>query len=196
MLKRLAVAGAVSTLWLAAVDERLSVPQAQQAQSAILYPNYGPPPASLDELWERAQLIVRGVIEDSHVRPLAPANRPTVVTDHRLRVTEVLKGALPGAGARVVHVLQTAGSLTIDGIAVTVDPGAMPVLRRQQDVLLFLNEWRTAGGYSIAFGPAGLYLLDDDEVRVPVFMKPDLDNNSRVSKADFLRALRQRAGRK
>lgn len=168
----------------------------QGPKRAVLYPNYGPPPDSIDELWDAADLIVRGVIENSHVRRSTPTGRATVVTDHRLRVSEVLKGAVPGTDHRVVHVLQSAGTLVVDGTEITVDPGSMPVLAPHQEILVFLNKWTNGAGYSITAGPAGLYVLDDERVTIPNFMTPVVGGKANVAKDDFLAALRKRAGTK
>ncbi|OFW06590.1 MAG: hypothetical protein A3H96_13065 [Acidobacteria bacterium RIFCSPLOWO2_02_FULL_67_36] len=157
----------------------------------VQYDNYGPPPANLDELWSAAQLVVRGIVEGSQVRRAAPSGPPSVVTDHRVRVLEILKDSLGRKENReVIHVLQSAGSLSIEGKEFTVDPGSMAVLARGQEVLVFLNEWTKGGGFSIAAGPAGVYILDEDVLRLPSFIRPVFGDRRTVAKAEFLAALR------
>lgn len=172
-------------------------PQRGAPERGVLYVNYGPPPHNLDELWDISQLVVRGAVEASQVRRATPSGPPSVVTDHRVRVLEVLKNSLGRTtNLQVIHVLQSAGSMTVDGKEITVDPGSMPVLAPKQEVVVFLTEWAKGGGFAISSGPSGLYVLDDAVLKIPSFMKPAFADEGTVTKSRFLSTLRNRAVKK
>ena len=166
-----------------------------------LYADYDPAPASLDDLWRESDLIVQGRILVTNVRRSNSAKRAVPVTEHQLHLTDVLKSP-PGSNfsAKTVTVRQLAGSLDIDGMQITVDPGSMPILAPQQEVVLFLKKSEDQeGGFSIAYGPAGVYILDNDRVAIPQVAKPLrslFGGQSYVSKADFLAAMKAQASKK
>lgn len=168
--------------------------QGGRPQQGVMTTNYGPAPASLDQLWAEAGVVLRGRIEHSVVRPAVPDGQ-SVVTDHRVQVLEILKDDDTVRTAKQVHVLQPAGTLEIGGVRITADPGSMPVFAPGQELLLFLNEWKRGSGYGIAFGPAGVFVLDNDVVELPAAARnlaPAFGGGKQIDKAEFLKTLRQR----
>jgi hypothetical protein len=169
--------------------------QKPDSQRGELYINYGPPPASAEELRQASELIVVGVVERSQVRAAGDATLPSVVTDHLLRVTEVIQGKLPEAG-NTIHVLQRAGTMEVDGRQITVSPGSMPVLAPGQEALLFLTNWHTGGGFVITAGPAGLVILDDASLRPPPLLRSVFSGAKSLTRAQFVDGIRRWAGNK
>lgn len=195
----LGVAAALSLSLAGFPSVSASQSRANAPTRVTVVPNYGPPPTSLDELWDQAEVVVRGYVEDSHVRRPFPGTGSGPVTDHRLKAIEILKGHSERAGVQTIHVIQVAGSLSIDGREMVVDPGDMPVLAPGQEILVFLHNWKAAGGFQISGGPAGLYILDENEVPIPrrarSLMRATFGDTGRVSKSYFLDVLRKRVSK-
>ncbi len=173
----------------------------QQTQPARVVEevDYGPAPESLEQLFALSPLVVRARIENSRVREAVPgAKRPSVVTDHRVTVLEVLKDDEKRLGERrQIQVLQHAGTLNVGGTVIVADPGSMPVFVSGQELVLFLRELDKLGGYEIVSGPSGAYVTDDETVRLPRAASRfrEFSDRREVTKTEFLstvRALRRR----
>ena len=204
MLARHIGVGAVPLILAIAASEATAPYQATQRPPpthGTLYADQGAPPTSFEELWQFADLVVRGRVEATTLRRSNARKRAVPLTEHRLRVLEVLKqaGASDIAG-QTIAVVQVAGSLDIDGMHITVDAGRLLVLAAKQEALLFLKKNEQESAFAIIFGNAGLYVLGEEHVAIPEesskAVRALFNGKSTVSRSEFLAVLKARASEK
>jgi hypothetical protein len=197
LARHIAVSAAIVIIGVATIGATMPDQATREKPNrGILYADYGPDPASFDELWRASDLVVRGSVQATTVRRSNASKRAVPVTLHRLQVLEVLKSSGASDARQTISLVQMAGSLDIDGMQVTVDPGSMPILAPKQEVLAFLKTDPQGLGFSIAFGPAGLYVVSQENVTIPreaSALLPLFHGQSTVRRADFMAAMKARA---
>jgi hypothetical protein len=158
-----------------------------------VFTDYELPPPSLDAAWKTAPIIVRGTVQASAVRerhaPNAPV--PIPITEHRLKVLEVFKGAgLIGPVAELIVEQDT------------VEPAASPrgvahgsggrVFKPSEEYVLFLEGLPGQRALTIAWGPWGAYRMRADTVRVASGADRMWQFRNEISREELLNALRSR----
>jgi hypothetical protein len=166
----------------------------------IIHADYGPDPTSLEEMWRVSDLIVRGSVKTSSLQRSSASKRAVPTTRHHLQLLEILKDDTKSHKVnQAITLVQMAGSLDIDGMQVTVDPGRMPILAPKQEVLVFLRRVDGSQDFSLAYGPAGLYVLDDPTVTIPAEARPIrslFQEKGAVPRNEFLTVVKQQAARR
>lgn len=140
----------VVLLTFAAPDR--AVTQVVPRSREVVEVDYIPPPATLEVLWDSADVVVI-----AHVLTLGPPflnQFKSVERIHQLRVVEILKG--PDRFPSVFKFRQFGGTVTDNGVEVSTSyPGGVQ-LAPGDEVLLFLGG-EDDGALRAAFGPAGLF---------------------------------------
>jgi hypothetical protein len=64
-----------------------------------------------------------------------------------------------------------------------------------QEAILFLKAWPEAGGLTVAYGPAGTFLVTNEAVLVPEIVSsyPEFERRRSIPTATFVQLLRQLA---
>ena len=113
-------------------------------------------PPTLEQLWQRVDMIVRGRVDTTH---------PPVLTQGRViryidvEVADVLKDDRQSPGRSTIQVKQYGGTITV-GEGVYRTACDMPLLQTGDDVVLFLGRDTRGDGYWIAFSHAGAIWID------------------------------------
>jgi hypothetical protein len=145
--------------------------KAQQSgaqQPIVTFTDSEAPPATLEDMWQKACCVVRVRVQSARARELTSttgrAGRP--ITEHSAVVTEVMKGTI-----KVGETIQVSLPVGIvrhpDGSQQESRAAGMTAFATGDDVLLFLLPSPPTGGYSIAYGPVGFYQLNYHDVAVP-----------------------------
>ncbi|HKV98498.1 MAG TPA: hypothetical protein VJN96_01680 [Vicinamibacterales bacterium] len=156
----------VTSLAVAANAQRRGQPE--QPAPTLEVVDYAAPPATLEELWQHANLIVRARVVRNHPAVAKhTSGAPTVLRYQELDITEVLKEdrlRRPGN----IQVKQEGGSLIVDGRQVETAYTAK-LLQAGDDVVLFLNRDAAGDGYWIAYGSVGVIWIgpQDSDVSLP-----------------------------
>ena len=161
--------------------------------------DYEPPPATLRGLFAEVAVVVRGRVISSSPRRYDLKNHAIPLTAHDFQIDEVFKRdpvAVPKNAASIT-VIQHGGTIVdLDGAVVT---GALnDIYKPGQEAIVFLNVWPAAGGLTVAYGPAGSFLVMDNEVLIPEVVRsyPEFDGRRSIPAATFVELLRQLAAAK
>ncbi|MEZ6197504.1 MAG: hypothetical protein R3F20_17555 [Planctomycetota bacterium] len=145
-MKRMMLAVAIAALALA--------PTPRSGEAAVI-------PLDLGQLTQAATIVVRGRIERSDVHFQDDARGDLIVTDHRIVVSEVLKGSLPD-GERSLRLEIEGGRIG----QLVCRSWEEPIVATGEEVVLFLAPsqertatWRSYGGFQ------GKMTLLDGKVR-------------------------------
>ena len=162
--------------------------------------DYEPPPATLRGLFAEVAVVVRGrVISSSPRRYDLNGNRAIPLTAHDFQIDEVFKRdpvAVPKNAASIT-VIQHGGTIVdLDGNVIT--GGLNDIYKPGQEAIVFLNVWPAAGGLTVAYGPAGSFLVIDKEVLIPEIVSsyPEFEGRRSIPAATFVQLLRRLAAAK
>ncbi len=115
-------------------------------------------------------------------------NDGTVATWHKFRIIEALTsrplctecGPLPDPPAELgviasdqLAVPKLSGTMVVDGVTITTEEADFPELLQSQCYLLFVAVAPGKRVASMAIGPVGVYILDPNNVFVPVTQNPN-----------------------
>ena len=154
-------------------------------------------PATLRGLFSVVAVVVRGrVVSSSPRRYDLNHGRAMPLTAHDFQIDEVFKldpMAVP-KNASNITVIQHGGTIVDqDGREIT---GALnEIYKPGQELIVFLNVSPEAGGFTVAYGPAGGFLIVDKEVSIPQGLQSYAEFGGRPSipTATFVQLLRQLA---
>ena len=159
--------------------------------------DYDAPPPTLRGLFLVVAVVVRGrVISSSPRRYDVTGGRSIPLTAHDFQIDEVFKldpVAVP-KGASNITVIQHGGTIVDqDGNEITGKLGE--IYRPGQELIVFLNVSPAAGGFTVAYGPSGGFLVMDREVSIPQGLRQYAEFGGRPSipTATFVQLLRQLA---
>ena len=122
------------------------------------------------------------------VASVAVENDGTVATWHKFRIIESLTsrplctecGPLPDPPAELgviasdqLAVPKLSGTMIVDGVTITTEEADFPELLQSQRYLLFVAVDQSKRVATMAIGPAGVYILDENNVLVPVTQNPN-----------------------
>lgn len=169
-------------------------------QSVTTFVDYEAPPPTLAGLWASAAVVVRGrVVGSSQRRHDSTARLSIPLIAYDFQVGDVLKSDAASLGTMTqITVLEHGGTITDQqGRTVTASPSAPKPYEPGQELILFLNPSPLAGGFSVAYGAAGSFPIDKDEVRLPRAARSynEFQGHETVPTASFLAALRTLAKR-
>jgi hypothetical protein len=114
------------------------------------------PPPTLEQLWQRADMIVRGRVVMTHPPVLAQRN---VVRYNDVETVEVLKDDRQSPGRSTIHVKQYGGTINI-GEGVFRTACVMRFFQTGDDVVLFLGRDTRGDGYWVAYSDPGAIWID------------------------------------
>jgi hypothetical protein len=175
-------------------------PQRPPGKPVATIVDYDPPPTTLRGLLADVAAVVRGrVISSSAQRFDLKHGAAAPLTAHTFQIDEVFKRDLAAVskGASIVTVIQHGGTIT-DPNGDVITGSLKDILQSGQEAILFLKEWPEAGGLTIAYGPAGTFLVKNGEVLIPgvVSSYPEFEGRRSISTATFVQLLRQLASTK
>ena len=145
-------------------------PQRPQPSEGLTIVDYMPPPATLEQLWDKTPIVLRGRTLRSTVRAVPVGSvrvRPSTV--HTVEVLEVLKNTSVfgvSAGGEI-EVNQPGGTIQKNGRTITAHTTNFPVFRNGHELIFFLTPSRETTGFSVPYGPAGAYLVEGEQVLIP-----------------------------
>ncbi len=150
--------------------------------------DYDPPPDSLEGLYDASMVIVRARIGASQPRMI----KDMPVTTSSAQVLEVLKGDDISEGQQIAITLPI-GSATVGGHKAMTSAHGFEGVAEGTEAVLFLERWPAAGTFGLKHGPAGVYQLNADSVRMPAAAArwAAFANRPTPSRADFLTIMRQ-----
>jgi hypothetical protein len=154
-----------------------------QEEAFKIFIDYEAPPQKLDLAWDAVPIIVRARVRSPVIREPRPGlPSPVPVTEHRVAVIEVLKGAelVPGQTEVLVHQERVEG---------TAASGAA-LLNSSDEYVFFLTYPITNNALVIAWGSGGAYRLDAEVAEIPVGARRMWHSRERVPRDEFLNALR------
>ena len=161
--------------------------------------DYEPPPATLRGLFAEVAVVVRGRVISSSPRRWDLKYGSMPLTAHDFQIDEVFKRdpvAVPKNAASIT-VIQHGGTIVdLDGNVIT---GALnDIYKPGQEAIVFLNVWPAAGGLTVAYGPAGSFLVVDNEVLIPEVVRsyPEFEARRSIPAATFVQLLRRLAAAK
>jgi hypothetical protein len=144
--------------------------------------DYAPPPATLRGLFADVAVVVRGRVLSSSPRRHDLGNRSIPLTAHDFQIDEVLESdpiALPKSASNIT-VIQDAGTTEdLNGKPVTM--AANDVYKPGQELILFLRVSPGDGGFTMAYGPSGGFLVMNNDVLVPERVRSYAEFNGRQS---------------
>ena len=156
--------------------------------------DYVPPPATLRGLLDDATVVVRGRVISSSSRRFDLGKRSIPLTAHDFQLDEVFKldpVALP-TGTSNITVIQDGGTTEdLNGAVVTM--AVNDVYKPGQELILFLKAPPGAGGFTVAYGPSGGFLVMNNDVLIPERVRSYAEFNGRQSipLATFVQLLRR-----
>lgn len=157
-----------------------------------------PPPPSFDALWASSPVIIRAEITHSKVRQehdRATGAPPAVLTEHTVRILEVLKDDGSIGTRKQTSFAQHGGTLEIRGMLLTANPSPLPLFGPGNELLLFLTLWKSANSFAINYATAGVYVLDEEKVEIHPTAKhfaASFGGRREVPKAEFLSIVRSK----
>lgn len=170
----------------------MAAQEAKPDPIVAVFTDYELPPRTLDAAWRVAPLIVRVRIESSvraEMRSAGPFRTP--VTEHRVTVLEVFKGAASNDSELVV----VQDSVEPDGSAGDVrHVSGGRVFRSGEEYVLFLERHPGRSGHGVAWGSGGAYRLDEDNAHVPGVAHHMWQFRAEAWREELLGALRLKRG--
>ena len=125
-------------------------------EAPITIIDFEAPPPTLEQFWQRVDMVVRGRVATTHPPVLAQF---TVIRYNDVEVADVLKDDRQSPGRSTIQVKQYGGTLTI-GEGVFRTACDMRLLQAGDDVVLFLFRDTRGDGYWIASSRAGAIWID------------------------------------
>jgi hypothetical protein len=191
----LALTVTVLVLW---VPTRSVFAQPQRTPGVSRPPiiDYDPPPATLRGLFADVPVVVRGRVISSSPRRYDIQNRSIPLTAHDFEIDEAFKldpVVLPKNTSHITVIQDAGATEDLNGKAVTMNVDE--IYKPGQELILFLKASPGAGGFTVAYGPAGGFLIRNQEVLIPVRVKSYAEFSGRESipKATFAGLLHQLA---
>lgn len=158
--------------------------------------DYDAPPATLRGLFAVVAVAVRGRVTSSSPRRYdLNGGRAMPLTAHDFQIDEVFKldPAVPKSASNIT-VIQFGGKIVDqDGREIT---GALKeIFEPGQELIVFLNVSPTAGGFTVAYGPAGAFFVTNNEVLIPEGIRsyPEFGGRRSIPTGTFVQLLRQLA---
>lgn len=187
--------GAIAVIAVLLMPAIYATPLSQEtrADQVVVHTEYELPPATLDRAWDTAPIIVRGRVLTSAVRerPTPHAAVRIPVTEHRVEILEIFKGAPLVGNSSELTVAQD-----------TVEHGRSPsgiahssggeLLQPSEEYVLFLERLSAQGTFGVAWGPGGAYRLATDTATVPGSARRMWQSRDEVTRGELLSALRSR----
>jgi hypothetical protein len=157
--------------------------------------DYDPPPATLRGLFADVAVVVRGQVVSSSPRRYDLRNRAIPLTAHDFQIHEVFKldPAFP-KNASTITVIQHGGTI-VDQNDKAITGGLKDIYKPGQELIVFLTVAPRAGGFMVAYGPAGSFSIMNEEVLIPEVVRsyPEFDGRQSIPAATFVQLLRQLA---
>jgi hypothetical protein len=170
-----------------------SAPQQTQDQVVVVITDYELPPATLDAAWKIAPIGVRGQIQSSVVRERAAGRRPVplAVTEHRVKLLEILKGASAiGTRAELVVAQDTVeASASRMGVP---HKGGGGLFKPAEEYVLFLEPLPGQAAFGVVWGGGGSFRLLGDDAIVPGPAQRMWQFREQLTRDEFMHALRSR----
>ena len=157
--------------------------------------DYDSPPATLRGLFADVAVVVRGRVISSSPRRYDLKYRSIPLTAHDFQITELFKlDPAVSKSASNITVIQYGGTI-IDENGKEITGALNEIYKPGQELIVFLNVSPAAGGFTVAYGPVGGFLVMNDEVLVPEGVRSYAEFNGRQSipTATFVQLLHQLA---
>jgi hypothetical protein len=154
--------------------------------------DYEPPPATLRGLFADVAVVVRGRVISSSPRL---RNQSIPLTAHDFQIDEVFKPdstGLPKSASNITVIQDGGTSEDLNGRVVTM--AVKDVYKPGQEVILFLRASPGDGGFTMAYGPSGGFLVVNNDVLVPERVRShysELNGRQSIPTAAFVQLLRQ-----
>ena len=169
----------------------------QPAQTIQSHVDYQSPPATLGGLWAASDVVARlRVTGQSSRRFDLNANRSMPLIAHDTQVVELFKTDNTMTRPTHITVLQPGGTVEDNhGRTIKASVEGFDVYKPGEELILFLRSSPAAGGFMVAYGPAGSFVLDRNLVHIPVQVKtyPEFRGQDSVPIGELITSLRQLA---
>ena len=168
----------------------------QPSQEQIQITDSALPPATLEEMWQEADIVAVVRIRTALLKEIqsSPSHPTRLLTEHRAVVSELLKTKEPLEVSDEMSISVAVGTKTLaDGQTVKAIAAGVRAFLPGEVLLVFLKRWPFAGGYGLAYGQAGYYQFDHPQIALPVEVSqwPTFAGRRSVSRAEFMAALRR-----
>lgn len=168
-------------------------------QPAATFIDTAPPPQELRAMVEGSVAIIHARVAHTGEPLVLPASAGLVGRYQTMRVLEVLTGDAKIAAHASVRIFEYGGTIDVDGRDVSTRFNGLP-LRVGEEVVVFLEKPARIDGYTVAYGDAGLFRIDNnrDKVAVPPTVRAlvrDFDARAVMSRAEFFDLLRRVVGK-
>ena len=161
--------------------------------------DYDAPPPTLRGLFADVAVVVRGRVISSSPRRYDLKYGAMPLTAHDFQIDEVFKLdpiAVPKSASNIT-VIQHGGTI-VDQNGNVITGALNEIYKPGQELIVFLNASPTAGGFTVAYGPSGSFLMMNRDVLIPEGLRSYAEFNGRQSipTATFVQLLRQLAAAK
>jgi hypothetical protein len=119
-------------------------------------------PPTLEQIWRRVDMIVRGRVAMTHPPVLAQRN---VVRYNDVETVEVLKDDRQSPGRSTIQVKQYGGTITV-GEGVFRTACVMRFFQTGDDVVLFLSRDTRGDGYWVTYAEPGAIWIDRNGIAI------------------------------
>jgi len=186
----------ITTLALCVGTSPVSGQQARRPPTDPIgsFVDYVRPPNTLLGLIADVAVVVRGRVLSSSPDRWDVNDGAIPLTAHNFQIDEVFKRdpvAVPQS-ASTIRVVQIAGTMVgQDGKVIT---GALKdVYKPGQELIVFLNVSPRVGGLTVAYGPAGAFVVMNKEVLIPevLWSYPEFEGRRSIPIETFVQLLRQ-----